>query len=65
MKQIKPGTYTKSACKWCAAPADWKSSGMGLNTFACNSHRTELRQHEQAQYDGHMTEADHQTWGRL
>lgn len=64
MKQIKPGTYTKSVCNWCNAPAEWRSSGLGLSTYACDTHRPELRQHEVARLDGHMTEGDYQSWYR-
>lgn len=65
MKQIKPGEYKKTLCSWCTLPAAWRASGMGVQgKYSCDVHRSELTQHERRD-DGHMSEADYQTWGRL
>lgn len=64
MKKIKYESTRN--CSFCPARAAWRSSGLGLQKFACDDHRPELRKHEVEQADnGHMSEADHQTWGRL
>ena len=67
MKQIKPGEYKKTLCSWCALPAAWRSSGIGVaGRYSCNTHRCNLTEHERPRQDtGYMTEADYQTWGRL
>jgi len=67
MKQIKAGEYKKTMCSFCAIPtkACWRSSGLGLSWYACDGHQGELREQERRSDSGHMSEADHQTWGRL
>lgn len=68
MKKIKENQMG-AWCKFCppkTTRATWRSSGMGLSTHACDEHRKALEAHEAKQRDdGRMTEADHQTWGRL
>jgi hypothetical protein len=69
VKQIKVGEYKKAVCSLCAlpTPAKWRSSGIGMpNMYVCDGHQGELMQFERGHRDdGYMTEADHQTWGRL
>lgn len=68
MKKIKEKDG-KSWCKFCpekTVRAVWRSSGVCLNKHACEDHREELKKFELEQRDdGHMTEADYQTWGSL
>lgn len=64
MKQIKEGTYKNTKCNWCLEQAEWRSGGLGLNKYACNAHRKELALSERT-HSGDMSEADHQTWGKL
>lgn len=64
MKKMKP--KSTQPCSYCTARADWKSNGLSLVKFACQDHVYRLVKHEKDTRDnGHMTEADHQTWGRL
>lgn len=69
MKKIKPAeTYH---CTWCKdhalkVQATWRSSGISLNKQACDLHKPLLQDFERDNRDdGHMSEADEQTWGRL
>lgn len=59
----------KPWCKFCpekTVRAVWRSTGMGINKHACEAHRKELQEFEASRRDdGHMSEADYQTWGRL
>lgn len=65
MKKVKAGTYTGRKCSWCKSPAAWRESGHAYK-FACDTHKPDLQAHEKANRDdGHMSEADYQTWGRL
>lgn len=62
--------HTKSTsterCSYCKQRADWKASGITLNKFACEEHKTKLQNEEKERHDdGHMSEGDHQSWGRL
>ena len=38
--------------------------GYGFEGFSCEDHRNKLKKDEQRD-DGHMSEADYQSWGRL
>lgn len=59
----------KPWCKFCpekTVRAVWRSTGMSINKHACEEHQQELRALEVSRRDDdHMSEADHQTWGRL
>jgi hypothetical protein len=64
MRKMRP--QSTQPCSFCRARAEWKSGGLSLVKFACNPHRAELERHEaQTRDDGHMSEADRQTWGKL
>ena len=66
MKQIKAGEYKLALCRFCQAKAGWRSNKAPLGIYACDKHREEIVKSEQEhEDDGYMTEADHQTWGRL
>tara|TARA_R110000851_G_scaffold244483_1_gene397281 strand:+ start:345 stop:539 length:195 start_codon:yes stop_codon:yes gene_type:complete len=38
--------------------------GYGFNGFSCEDHKTELKAGEEKE-DGHMSEGDYQSWGRI
>jgi len=62
MKKMKP--QSTQPCSYCKARADWKA-GWPIK-FACEEHKHVLQEHEtNTRDDGHMSEADHQTWGRF
>lgn len=65
LKQYQLGPW----CGFCppkTSKAIWKSSGMTNQQFACNAHQSELKAHEIKHADnGHMSEGDYQSWGRL
>lgn len=66
LKQNQLGPW----CDFClpkTSKAIWKSGSLGCHQkFACNNHQTELKAHEIKSADnGHMSEADYQTWGKL
>lgn len=68
MKKMKP-TSTQP-CTYCKDRAIWRSSGFSLikMEYACESHKLIVQLKEQAaekSRNDHMSEADHQTWGRL
>lgn len=64
MKKMKP--QSTQPCSYCKTRAAWRSGGLSLIKYACADHVKELQAHEVAtRDDGHMSEADHQTWGRL
>lgn len=63
MKQLKPGNTQR--CSYCREMASWRTSSMSLTKYSCTAHKEELAKHERKTADnGHMSEADHQTWGR-
>lgn len=72
MKKIKPGEYLHKVCT-CGSKAQWRSSEYRLpaRLFACDAHQAQIIDAERevrakfAEIDGHMSEADHQTWCRL
>lgn len=68
MKKIKE-KEGKPWCKWCpekTVRAVWRTSGICLTKHACEDHKQDLKDYENKyRDDGHMTEADYQTWGRL
>jgi len=64
MKKMKP--QSTQPCSWCKARANWRSTQLSMVKYACNTHKSTLQNHEQqSRDDGYMSEADHQTWGRL
>lgn len=64
MKKMKPQSTQR--CTYCKERADWRSGGLSSVAYACTAHQQKLREHEAATRDnGYMTEADHQSWGRL
>lgn len=64
MKRMRPTSTQR--CTYCKERANWKSSGLTINRFACDAHRSELQADEaRLRDDGYMSEADHQTWGRI
>ncbi len=68
IRQIKPGTYLQCVCSWCGQKPLWRPSSLSsIRKYACDEHRIQLALEEQARRirDDHMSEADHQTWGRL
>lgn len=66
MKKIKPGEYLMAACSWCLERPMYRSSSIGVShKTACYAHHSKLVDHERSRDTGHMSEADHQTWGRL
>ncbi len=66
MKKVQLNTYKTATCHWCTAPRVWRASrSCGFNTFACEDHTEKLRSYERSRDSGYMSEADHQTWGRL
>lgn len=59
-------------CTYCRASdtrtrAAWRSNSLALSKTACPEHRQDLQRDEarSAAADSHMSEADHQTWGRF
>lgn len=61
MKKLKP--HQKHGCDFCRkedgkTPAVWAEAGI----HACNGHKQKLIENRD---DGHLTEADYQTWMRL
>lgn len=68
MKKIKENEG-KPWCKFCpekTVRAEWRSQGFATIKHACEQHRQDLKDYEKSNRDdGYMTEADHQTWGRL
>ena len=67
MKKVGPKHIVR--CSWCDAQAKWKSNTLTANkAFACSEHKQKLKAYEDEHSvvdDGHMSEADYQTWGRL
>jgi hypothetical protein len=64
MKRVKPKSTQR--CSYCSVRAEWKTQHLNDTKFACTTHKDDLQKHEQLhQDDGHMSEADYQTWGRL
>jgi hypothetical protein len=64
VRKTKP-TSTQP-CSFCKARATWRTNGLSFMKHACDEHQPQLREYEkQNQDDGHMSEADHQTWGRF
>ena len=69
MKKTKP--HSNDPCSYCKARgtrtrAAWRSQSLAFTKFACDAHREALAGDERLRGDnGHMFEADHQTWGRL
>ncbi|MGX1201168.1 hypothetical protein [Marinobacter sp. MBR-105] len=68
MRKLKANQ--KHSCDFCRAagvkaPAIWRSEG--FYEHACEAHKPEIEaiENKRAQREGRMTEADHQTWGRL
>lgn len=68
MRKIK----SKEGTPWCVfcppktTRAVWRSQGSPMPKRACEGHRPDLHAYEHKyKDDGHMNEADHQTWGRL
>lgn len=52
-------------CDFCPSKAERATHvGYGFNGFSCEYHKPDLKKDEQKD-DGYMSEADHQTWGRL
>lgn len=66
MRQIKDGEYKNAICFVCCNAAKWRSMCFSTNKYACNDHRNDLKTMEDISGDdGHMSEADEQTWGRI
>lgn len=68
MKKIK--CEHKPWCQHCPPKtrrAVWRSSGLGgAEVKTCDEHKDKIVEFEKSRQDnGYMTEADHQTWGRL
>ena len=64
MKMLKPGNTQR--CSFCEQMAKWMSSSLSFKKYSCDLHKEDLTKHEiAAADDGHMSEADYQTWGRL
>lgn len=63
LKKVQLGHW----CQFCA-PKTNRTVYVGayFDGFACASHQKELQIYEDSRRDdGHMSEADYQTWGRL
>ena len=66
MKQIKPGEYTSKVCHECGCKATWRATRTIGTMYACDDHKQDIVEAERLnQDDGHMSEGDHQSWGRL
>lgn len=66
MKAMKP--KSTQPCSYCKARATRKVGGIMVTAkFACPEHIAELAKFERSlpKDDGHMSEADCQTWGKL
>jgi hypothetical protein len=63
----KMSAKSTQRCTYCKSRADWRSNGLASVKYACKNHIEDLRKHQEAcdkLDNGHMSEADHQTWGR-
>lgn len=68
MRKIKYEPAGK--CHTCGEPAKWKTHNITeTGKRSCDAHKAETEEYEKKYKrppdDGHMSEADYQTWGRL
>lgn len=64
MKKMKSASTQQ--CSFCGNRAVWKCQNCAFVQYACTAHAPHLQEYEEEhQDDGHMSEADWQTWGRV
>lgn len=64
MKATKPASTQK--CDRCGERATCRTNHLSQVRYACAEHKADLQAFEDSQRDdGHMSEGDYQSWGRL
>ena len=64
MKKTKPTSAQK--CDRCSERASHRANFLNPTQYACGKHKSELQAVEDSKRDdGHMSEGDYQSWGRL